>query len=239
MSLAKDLLFLDEALEYQPDLIVWLLTLESFPNDKQLISPIVSHNHKKVSSLINEYDLDLNPNDEVFFETTYWDQTLIGQRRNLADIFRLQLYGVMWGITEIDQHYPEDYEDAKRNFEEDNTFHNWEKGEMVANDLAYHLINSGQEIVGETPMILVNEPILISGGENSDLRYNFYYPIWAYDQYRQTMKELSKENDWHYLDLWNLIAEEEFTNTAIHITPKGIGIMSKKLSGTILELIRH
>jgi len=237
LSLAKDLLFLEESLEFQPDLIIWLLTLESFPDDKQLTSPIVSHNYHKFSSLINHYDIDLNSDDEVFSETTYWDQTLIGQQRNLADIFRLQFYGVMWGITGIDQHYPEDYEAAKRNFEEDTTFHDWDKGDIISDDLAYHLLNSGYKIAGKTPILLVNEPILISSGMNSDLRYNYYYPIWAYDQYRQNMQELSKENGWYYQDLWNLIAEEEFTNTAIHFTPKGVGILSERISEMIMEQI--
>ncbi|NOQ40542.1 MAG: hypothetical protein GQ562_09510 [Anaerolineales bacterium] len=239
LSLAKDLLLLEESLEYKPDLIIWFLTLESFPDDKQLTSPLVSHNYKKFSLLISNYDIDLNPDDEVFSETTYWNQTLIGQRRNLADIFRLQFYGVMWGITGIDQHYPEDYETAKRNFEEDTTFHDWDKGEIVPDDLAYHLLNSGQKIAGKTPILLVNEPILISSGTNSDLRYNYYYPIWAYEQYRQNMQELSKDNGWYYQDFWNLIAEEEFTNTAIHLTPKGVGILSEKLSEMIMEHIRN
>jgi len=237
LSLAKDLLFLEESLEFQPDLIIWLLTLESFPDDKQLTSPIVSHNYHKFSSLINHYDIDLNSDDEIFSETTYLDQTLIGQQRNLADIFRLQFYGVMWGITGIDQHYPQDYEAAKRNFEEDTTFHDWDKGDIISDDLAYHLLNSGYKIAGKTPILLVNEPILISSGMNSDLRYNYYYPIWAYDQYRQNMQELSKENGWYYQDLWNLIAEEEFTNTAIHFTPKGVGILSERISEMIMEQI--
>ena len=39
MSLMKDLLLLSRAQQYEPDLIVWLFTLESFPYDKQLFPP--------------------------------------------------------------------------------------------------------------------------------------------------------------------------------------------------------
>jgi hypothetical protein len=43
MSLAKDLLILSRAANrYEPDLIVWPLTLESFPYDKQLFPPCSS-----------------------------------------------------------------------------------------------------------------------------------------------------------------------------------------------------
>ena len=33
LSLLKELMLLDRALQYQPDMIIWLTTLESFPND--------------------------------------------------------------------------------------------------------------------------------------------------------------------------------------------------------------
>src|SRR5262249_19895970 len=35
ISLMKDLMILDQAQGYQPDMIVWLTTLEAFPKDKQ------------------------------------------------------------------------------------------------------------------------------------------------------------------------------------------------------------
>ena len=239
LSLTKDLFFLANALEYQPDMIIWLFTLESFPDDKQLSSPIVANNFTKVSSLIKEYNLDLNLESDSFFMPSYWDQTLIGQRRNLADIIRLQLYGVMWAFTGIDQDYPAEYEHAKREFDEDTSFHEWEEGEMTRADLAYQLLLSGPSIAGKTPILFVNEPILIGNGMNSNLRYNFYYPIWAYDQYRQTLLSISNKNSWNYIDLWNLVPEKEFTNTAIHTTPEGVGMIAQSLSEPILDIIQQ
>ncbi len=44
MSLTKDLLILDYAQRYQPDLIIWAVTLESFPYDKQLFPPLLQNN---------------------------------------------------------------------------------------------------------------------------------------------------------------------------------------------------
>ena len=44
ISLTKDLMILDQAKAYQPDMIIWLTTLEAFPKDKQLDSPIVANN---------------------------------------------------------------------------------------------------------------------------------------------------------------------------------------------------
>lgn len=237
LSLTKDLLLLEKGLEYDPDLIVWLVTLESFPHHKQLTSPLVSHNYRALRELILEYDLDLDPDHEAFIKPSYWDSTLIGQRRNLADIFRLQVYGIMWGITRIDQHYPERYEPAQRDLDPDPSFYQWEEGEMETSDLAYSMIKKAGQVAEEVPILIVNEPILISRGANSDIRYNFYYPIWAYEQYRRDMQKLSSRLDWNYVDLWDLVPEEEFTNSAIHLTPRGESILAEEVSKGILNLL--
>jgi hypothetical protein len=143
----------------------------------------------------------------------------------------------MWRITHIDQYYPVNYEPAKRDFDEDASFYDWDEGEMKNDDLAFNLLQAGHSMVDEIPLILVNEPILISDGKNSDIRYNFYYPVWAYDQYRKELGEISSANDWIYLDLWDLIPESEFTNTAIHITPAGMESLTGVIAETVIEIV--
>src|SRR5438093_12522161 len=39
LSLLKELMLLDQGLQYQSDMIIWLTTFESFPNERQLTSP--------------------------------------------------------------------------------------------------------------------------------------------------------------------------------------------------------
>lgn len=229
LSLVKDLMLLQESLVYDPDLIIWLFTLESFPTDKQLTSPLVENNPLAVSSLFLESNLDPGSYGDDHLALSYWDSTLFGQRRNLADILRLQLYGFMWGVTGIDQYYPEDYAEAARDLSDDLTFHGWQKGEMKTNQLALDILTAGEKAAGQVPMIYVNEPILISQGVNSELRYNFYYPRWAYDEYREALDLFSSEQKMIYLDYWNLVSSEEFTNTAIHTTPQGVRLLAGEL----------
>ena len=82
-------------------------------------------------------------------------------------------------------------------------------------------------------MLLVNEPMLISDGANSNIRYNFFYPHWAYDEYRAMLSEHAAANHWDYLDLWDMIPATEFTNSAIHLTPKGETLLSEKIAETL------
>lgn len=235
ISLTKDLMLLDRIKAYEPDLIVWPVTLESFPWDKQLSSPLVANNRTAILELIDKYNLPLDPNDPELVTLSQFDKTIIGQRRNLADILRLQLYGFKWGATGIDQIYPESYEPAQVDFEEDITFHEYEPPTLQEKNLAFEMISAGIQAAGETPVLIINEPILISEGKNSDLRYNFFYPRWAYDQYRELMQEKSLAEGWNYIDLWNLVPAEEFTNSAIHLTPEGESLLATATGQSILE----
>ncbi len=238
MSLAKDLLILQETMRYQPDLIVWLVTLESFPYDKQLFPPLLQHNPAPMQSLMTHYQLRLNPNDSNFITESFWDQTLIGQRRALADWLRLQVYGVAWAATGIDQDYPATYEPRQEDFEADDSFYDLQPPHLTSNDLAFDILSAGVQMARETavPLLMVNEPIFVSAGQNSDIRYNFFYPRWAYDDYRPLLMEQCASRHWQCLDLWDLIPGSEFTNSAVHLTPLGSQMVADEIGPVILEL---
>jgi len=237
ISLTKDLMILAEAMRYQPDLVVWPLTLEAFPADKQLSSPIVSHNASRIQALIQAYNLPFDVNDPLLQKPAFWDDTIIGQRRDLADLARLQLYGALWAATGVDQVYPADYARAQTDFDTDVSFHDQQPPKLDEAKLAFDVIEAGVRAAGGIPVLIVNEPMLISTGKNSELRYNFFYPRWAYDQYRQMMTDLSKQYGWHYLDLWNIVPAAEFTNSAIHMTLAGETLFAARLAEAIRQAI--
>lgn len=232
ISLTKDVMLLEYAIQYEPDLILWMTTLDAFPIEKQA-SPIVLNNEEKIRALEENHGLQVEINN--FEEGTLWDKTFIGDRRAWADLIRLQIYGVMWSATGIDQLYSETYERAQTDFDEDEGYHSFVKPNLDENHLALNVLETGFRLAGETPMILVNEPMLISSGNNSDIRYNFFYPRWAYDEYRKTMFTISEENNWMYIDLWDVIPANQYTNSAIHLTPEGETILAERLAQFIVE----
>jgi len=236
MSLAKDLLILNEAMAYEPDLIIWPITLESFPEDKQLSHPLLLQNPAKVQALSDKYSIDFGVPSPEQVEASFWNDSIIGSRRFLADLLRLQLYGVMWAATGIDNEIPESYTPRQEDLPADATFHNLHGPNFVKNDLAFDLLSAGQRIAGQVPVILVNEPMFISQGVNSHIRYNFFYPRWAYDDYRQHLESLSRENGWNYLDLWDAVDNHQFTNSAIHMTPEGTRQFALSLIESIVEI---
>lgn len=236
MSLTKDLLILTYAVRYQPDLIVWPLTLESFPYDKQLYPPLLQNNPEAVRELIHSHRLKLDPDSPDLIDFSFWDGTLIGQRRNLADLIRLQLFGIMWAATGIDQDIPPTYTPRMEDLPAEENFHDLQPPHLTQNDLAFDVLAAGIRLAGNTPILLVNEPMFISRGENSHLRYNFFYPRWAYDDYRRLMAEYTRSNDFYYRDLWDTVPPSEFTNSAVHLTPNGTVQLSRHLIQAIAEL---
>jgi hypothetical protein len=238
MSIIKDLMLLEKALAYEPDLIVWPVTLQSFPRAIQVETPLVANNPQLVRPLIENLGLNLDPNDPQFVDSTFLDRTLIGRRRTIFDALQLQFYGLKWAATGIDQTYPADYTPAQRDFEAgDVTFQGWQEADFAPDQLALEVLNAGTVLAGDVPVLVVNEPILISEGENSDIRYDFFYPRWAYDLYRQEMNRAAENADWTYVDLWDVVPQTEFTNSAVHLTPEGSLLFFETLRPALIEAI--
>jgi hypothetical protein len=106
---------------------------------------------------------------------------------------------------------------------------------LFPQDLSMDILSAGTAMSGEVPILFVNEPIYLSRGKNSDIRYNFFYPRWAYDQYRQLLDDTCQANQWHCLDEWDLVPSSEFTNSAIHMSPRGTQILATQISKAIIS----
>lgn len=238
MSLAKDLLILDYAMRYDPDLIVWSFTLESFDQETQLDSALVQHNPVRMRSLIKQYGLKQNPNDSRFVDLSPWDKTIIQRRRALADILRLQYYGVAWSVTGIDQDYDRAYTSRAVDLAPDDTWHGFRPGSLSETDLAFDILHAGVDVADKTPVVFVNEPMLISQGKNSAIRYNAFYPRWAYDDFRSMLHDAAKQGGWTLIDLWDILPDPEcYTDSAVHLTPSCSSLLANRIASAIMQRI--
>ncbi len=226
LAVLKDLLLLDYALRYAPDAIVWLVTLESLPRAQQLTTPLVARNVSRVVPLVQAYGIALSVQEPTL---SLIDKTLVGQRRELADWLRLQWLGGAWATTGIDQYFGA-YVPPSNDFEADITWQGLSEGVLDDELLAWDVLQAGKQRVGKLPLLFVNEPIFIADGENSALRYNFWYPRWAYDAYRAMFTQLSTLEGWQTLDLWDSVPAREFTDSPVHTTAQGSAIVAQALA---------
>lgn len=221
LSLTKDVLLLEQALAFEPDLILWIVTLESLAADQQVIHPLVVKNPR----LLAAAGLKPLPVEE----DVWWRETIIGRRRDLADLLRLQIVGGAWSATGIDQHIPPDFEPVKNDLSDDRGWHRLEQpADMTAEGIALPLL---VETAGRTeiPIVVVNEPIFIASGANSDLRYNSLYPRWAYDRYRVLLADGLNKGEIPLIDMWDSVPAEQFTDSPVHLTPAGVHLFADRL----------
>jgi hypothetical protein len=199
------------------------VTLEAFPRETHLTPPLVLNNPARMETLVGQYELAIDLNDGRFVRPTCFERTIVGQRRLLADLLRLQLYGFSWMATGVDQAFPADFDLRQSDFEADISWQDYETVQPLGEgELALDVLAAGFEMAGDVPFLVVNEPIFVSAGQNSELRYNAFYPRWAYDEYRKVMAAETAEKGWDYLDLWDSIPPEEFTDTPVHLTADGV-----------------
>lgn len=234
MSATKDLLILESALAYQPDLILWFVTLESLTWEKQLQAPLLELNPEATNEIIEQDGLGnkLEPLEEP--ARPWWARSIIGDRRELADWIRFQLYGIAWAATSVDHVIPETYNQRMEDLPVDDEFQSFAPGSLAEGDLAFDVLGAGIERAGDIPVIVINEPIFISQGVNSAIRYNFYYPRWAYDTYRALLADVAREQGWQLLDFWDSLPQSEFTDSAIHYTPDGVKMLADQLAGYVV-----
>lgn len=237
----KDLMILDYAMRYEPDAVVWLTTLESLYDRDLLNHAVITNNHESVSNLIAEYQLTLDAS-LLETDTNFLDETIIGQRRELADWLRHQMYGVMWASADFDHTNPRFFRAPMENFPDSEGIPSRdyiEIGNLAPDLLALDVLEAGAELADRhaVPLLLVNEPIFISNGINSDLRYNHLYPRWAYDAYRDLLTTQVNDNQWRFVDLWDAVPADHFTDfLPLHYDAEYTCNIANMLLPSILEM---
>ncbi len=215
-SLGKDLLFLDYAMRYEPDLILLPVALYSLRHDQ--IAPVQAGYPATLQRLNETYGLNIPVAAEPPTVQSLLHQTLVGSRKVLNELFRLQLYSVMWWATGIDQRY---LAHIQREIEREETF----DISSVVEDIdtaGFSIINAIIERAGGVPVVVINVPIFITPFEEANPGYyNFFSAREVYNEYRDMMAAAAEEYHWNYIDLWQAIQPEEFTDSQLHYSPAG------------------
>ncbi|MGQ9910466.1 MAG: hypothetical protein ACUVS2_16695 [Candidatus Flexifilum sp.] len=224
MTLTKDLVILDEALRYQPDLVIWNVTLNSFAPSEQMDSGLVFDNPARVRRLIACCGLALDPADPAFRPDDLLARTLVGRRRDLSAWIRYQISGFAWAATGRDLIIPETISRVTDDYAADLSWKGYDQPVTLTPELlAFDALEAGRRLTeaAGVPLWISNAPTYRGGGANSDLRYNLWYPRWAYDQYRILLADYTGAHGIPYLDLWDAIDPARFTDSPAHLDAEG------------------
>jgi hypothetical protein len=239
LSLLKDLVLIEHVRTYNPDQILWFVTLNAFDrstefendtnlaNTFNLLSGVITSNKLK-------YDVQKLPVANI------WEKTIIGQRRRLKNIVLLQIYGFLWGglQTDLDWYAPQvtDSLPLSNDVEPEISYYG-SLSQVPPVDLkkswTFDVLRAGYWAAGDIPVVVINEPIYIATGANSELRYNSYWPRWVYDEYRSALSDWMAVNQHEYVDAWDILPRSEFIGTPLHRTEEGNRILAEFLVPSI------
>jgi hypothetical protein len=234
-SLMKDLTILDKVMEYKPDFVIWFVTLNTLMS--QRTNPFLDANRERVAKLLNTYDISFKGGKEFAQERpTFYEQTLMGQRSNLAREIKLQMLGFIWTASGQDTNRLVPDAPPNPNVRNDRSFHGMQLSEELTSLMSFDILQAGYGIANRVPLLIVNEPIYISKGKNSSVRYNSFYPRWAYDQYRNILATRAQNAGWNYLDVWNIVPPQYFSDATLHLTAKGEQILIRQANPVLQSI---
>jgi len=237
-SIIKDLIFIDEVGKQQPDAIIWFVTLNTVMNQYQL-NPFLIGNRERALQVMETYNIPFGSRKDLSEQTVgFYQDTIIGQSSFLARWIKLQTLGLLWYAAGDDFHLKnENLETVSADVKKDPNYRNLSPGSDLRESLLLGALKAGHDIADKTPVLLVNEPIFVAEGMHSDVRYNDLYPRWAYDQYRGLLDGQAREDSLSYLDMWDVIPPEYFTDTPLHLSAEGERLFAEQLNPELLSMI--
>jgi len=241
-SVTRDFLILDKAMDYQPDMILWLITLTTLEPKTAESNFILPHSERYLQ-LVDAYDLSIPQLAKwQIKKLTFYDRTILGQRKHIKNVIFSQALGLLWAATGIDNHLGRELQtgnppnpDVENDLAYDGQLP--EKPLVLPNPLLLDVLSAGYKMAGDIPVVLVNQPLFVANGKNSNVRYNDIYPRWVYDEYRQFMFMWSEKNKRIFWDYWNVLPPNNFSDTHFHRNPIGEMRFAQILAPKIQTLI--
>jgi lysophospholipase L1-like esterase len=227
-SATKDLMILDKAMEYKPDMILWLITWYTLMPKTRVDHWLVTQNPAEFYKLGHRFDF--LPRD--YAALTPLD-TVLARNRALFRETRFQLYSLIQLGTGEDQ-IPGPPEVLPASLSRDVAFEGLKPPKLYESQVSLDQVKDFYALADGVPVVLINEPILaLTGLPNSDVRYNSYYPRWVYDQYREYVSDAASKHAWNYLDLWNMFPPAYYTDTPLHLDPEGQKLLAEALAPSV------
>jgi hypothetical protein len=234
-SIIKDLIILDKAIEYDPDMIVWFVTLNTLMPRR--LSPFIAANSEEAARVLTTYNIPYSREDELALQKpSFFEKTLVGRSSQLVRMIKLQALGLLWMAIGQDKRNSAPNPGLSPDVDHDPKFRGLAPGVNLSERMVFDALDAGHTIAGSIPILIVNEPIYIATGQNSDIRYNDVYPRWAYDQYRQAMSAESQKSQWNYLDLWNAVPAGEFSDTSLHVSAQGERMLIQSINPSLQKI---
>ncbi len=209
----RDTLILDAAADTKPDLVIWFITAIAFNSSKVGMyegnSILFELSQPRADRLIKTYDQQ-------------WLYQWIKHKDGLAITSQNAIPDWLGSLVEPFDGAPQEpvVPEAKRAIHESIPAQaSWYNDFFLQMpDSAWQSLVIGRQITDRlgAKLLVVNEPMFISTGPNSDVNYNTWVQRSTYDKYRREIVAFTQQHNISYADLWNAIPPEHFTDSFFH-----------------------
>lgn len=234
-SVTKDLLIMEYAQDYDPDLSVWLFSMLAFHKASQVFS-FTEENAAGVQELNQSHGYDFDMNQVPAPADTLLDRTIVGQRQTINLAFNLSASNLLVRTLGVDDPRVWEQHDmyVPTYARQMDTFLGATQEQDIREYLQVKALWTANSITAGN-IIYVNEPIQVGIDGNPEYSYNEFYPRWAYDRYRDYLAQVSSDYGWYFLDLWNMLPENLFTTSIFHIGSEGELILANVVGSAIRD----
>ena len=231
----RDVLLLDAALRYQPDLVIWFVTAMSLRNplDPDEGSAFLDINRARLEHLTSSFGLQEWFNVRMLPVPAWYSWIAFHNSDVLPVWLNSLVYPFVtpsWGQT--GRRLGSETIPVKAQFVSGQTAFN------PMPNITWQFLAVGQTLADRAgaQLLLVNEPILVGSGPNSDINYNLLYERVLYDRYRETLLAYTSRYNLWVIDLWNTVPAANFTDTAFHTDAAGWNIVADRIVSALQRI---
>jgi hypothetical protein len=235
-NVARDVLILDEAMKYQPDLVIWFLTpaaLDDAPSAIGTNSVLFDLNRARLQRLTDTFGLQEWFNAHIDPEPAWRRWIAIHDQ----DTLPVWLNTLLYPFTAPDL----GLSNRRLGMEPIPAVARYTLGRAGFDPMpnqTWQFLDMGRSLAKRNGarLLLVNEPMLIGRGANSDRNYNLEYERAFYDTYHQKLTEYVTEKGFLFADLWNVMPAGTFTDTPLHAIAAGYMVLVDKIEPELLKV---
>ncbi len=243
-GVARDLLILDAAMPYDPDLIIWFVTPAALDNDPDPTGAnrvFYEINRERLHMLAGSYPLlegwYSQQSSLYLSEPAVWESLMGIRDQELLPIWLNSLF-YPWVPPDLG------VSDRRIGLEpvpQEARYRDEDPGFTPMPNETWQILRVGCQRAtnGGAGFLIVNEPISVGALGSSEINYNAHYQRALYDRYRLALAEFTRTHGVWYADLWDVIPAAHFTDTPIHADGQGYGILSAALADVMNNGMRR
>ncbi len=238
-SAVRDVLILDAALRYQPDLVIWFTTaaaLDDSPDAVGVNGVFFDLNRQRLARIAQTHDLQAWLDPRLSPEPWWRNWLAIRDQDMLPVWLNTLLYPFVapdLGLTT--RRIATEPIPAKAKY------YTGKPGFESMPNQTWQFLTIGRDLAKQAGarLLLVNEPMLVGTGKNSDVNYNLEYERAFYDIYRDQLAGYATAHKLWYVDRWDAIPAPHFTDTPFHADAGGYAVLVDQIAEQLQTLEGH